>query len=204
MITFAILLSRKSMCKLMSFKVLNYNFTCFLLIFGIQVICLPLIGQKRPVSKKEIKPVIITPNTPFNDLIGSWVSYNRAAIFAAYCQIKPISNGNALEIHIDKPDGRVAVGLIYTDAMDSRWKFVWVGSDGDKLSSNGVRFYSSSINPNRFVFTGSTMMDGVPALDRFIFEYINKDTVMFNYESSKDEGSSWEVGFVYTFKRNNQ
>jgi hypothetical protein len=32
------------------------------------------------------------------------------------------------------------------------------------------------------------MMDGVPALDRFIFEYINKDTVMFNYESS-NEGS---------------
>lgn len=57
------------MCKLMSFKVLNYNFTCFLLIFGIQVICLPLFGQKRPVSKKEIKPAIITPNTPFNDLM---------------------------------------------------------------------------------------------------------------------------------------
>jgi hypothetical protein len=34
----------------------------------------------------------------------------------------------------------VAVGLIYADAMDSRWKFVWVGSDGDKLSSNVFDF----------------------------------------------------------------
>ncbi len=188
----------------MSFRALKFNFTGVLMFFAILIVGHPLFGQKRPVSKKEIKTAIVTPNTPFNDLIGSWVSYNRAAIFAAYCQIRSISSGKALEIHLEKPDGRVGVGLIYSDAMDSRWKLVWVGSDGDKLSSNGVRFYSSSINPNRFVFTGNTIINGEAALDRYIFEYINKDTVMFNYESSTDEGSSWDVGFVYTFKRNNQ
>jgi len=161
-------------------------------------------AQKRTRSKKNTPIARVVPNTPFNFLIGNWASYSREATFAAYCHVKPIAAGSALEIHLEKPDGTMSVGLIYSDAMDERWKLTWVGPDDDNLTGNGVRYYTAGSDSNRFIFSGNTVLKGKSVLDRYVFENVNTDTVVKSYEISTDNGRSWDVEYKFTFKKNTQ
>jgi hypothetical protein len=158
-------------------------------------------GQKRAKSKKITQSTKVVPNTPFNFLIGNWASYNREATFAAYCNIKSIAAGSGLEIHFEKPDGTMSVGLIYGDAMDDRWKMTWVGPDDESFSGNGVRFYKKGYDALRFEFSGDSYLNGKPIKDRYTFENVNADTIIKMYEVSTDNGTTWDVEYKYTFKR---
>jgi len=134
-------------------------------------------------------------------MIGNWASYNREATFAAYCNIKPIAAGAGLEIHFEKPDGTMSVGLIYSDAIDDRWKLTWVGPDEDSFSGNGQRFYKKGYDVLRYEFSGSSNLNGKPILDRYVFENVNGDTIITIYEVSTDNGNSWDTEYKYTFKK---
>lgn len=204
LITFALLLLLLYMYKYLYSNILKISLiivSCFA-IFTFTII--ESYGQKKPILQKSGQSAQMDSQTPFNFLIGTWASYNRESTFAAYCHIKPISSGNAIEIKMEHPDGTLSVGLIYTDAMDSRWKLVWVGADGSDLTGNGIRYYEPGLNPDRYVFKGNTNVKGQPAIDRYVFENVNKDTVIKSYEISLDGGKSWEVEYIFTFKRNNK
>jgi len=175
----------------------------FLAILIVGISQTQVLAQKRAKSKKTVPAAKIIPQTPFNFLIGNWASYSVEATFAAYCHIKPIASGTALEIHLEKPDRTMSVGLIYSDAMDDRWKLVWVGPDNNTLYSNGVRYYEASHDPNLNIFKGNTILNNKPVKDRFSFENINDDTVVFGYEISTDNKKTWDMEFRFTFKKNN-
>ncbi|MBL0117938.1 MAG: hypothetical protein IPP89_02905 [Saprospiraceae bacterium] len=158
------------------------------------------IGQKRAKSKKTIEQVKVIPRTPFNFLIGNWASYNKEATFAAYINVKVIAGGSALEIHLEKPDGTMSVGLIYSDPISDNWKLAWVGPDQSN-SRNGVRDLQPDGDPKRIIFLGLTNLDNKRALDRYIFENVNSDTVVKIYEISTDNGITWDQEYKYTFKK---
>ncbi|HMY85297.1 MAG TPA: hypothetical protein PLC76_02300 [Saprospiraceae bacterium] len=175
----------------------------FLTVFIVGMMHFRALGQKRPTSKKSVPVARVVPQTPFNFLIGNWASYSQEATFAAYCNVKAIASGTALEIHLEKPDKTMSVGLIYSDALDDRWKMVWVGPDVNTMHSNGVRYYESSYDRNLYFFQGKTIFNGKSVKDRFMFENINNDTVVFSYELSTDNEKTWDIEFRFTFKKNN-
>ena len=157
--------------------------------------------QKRAKSKKITQSTKVVPNTPFNFMIGNWASYNREATFAAYCNIKAIAAGAGLEIHFERPDGTMSVGLIYADAIDERWKLTWVGPDDENFSGNGQRFYKKGFDAMRFEFSGESNLNGRPIRDRYVFENVNNDTIITIYEVSTDYGTTWDTEYKYTFKK---
>lgn len=159
------------------------------------------IGQKRTKSKKVTPIAKVIPNTPFNFFLGNWSSYNKESSFAAYCNVKSIAQGSAVEIHVENPDGTVSVGLIYEDPILKRWKLAWVGPDHDDWSGNGVRELRKSADPLSYIFEGETVLNGNRVKDRYVFENVNKETVVMQYEISTDNAAKWDTEYKFTFKK---
>ncbi len=159
------------------------------------------IGQKRTKSKKVIPIAKVVPNTPFNFFIGNWSSYNKESSFAAYCNVKSIAVGEAVEIHLENPDGTVSVGLIYEDPVFKKWKLAWVGPQDESWSGNGVRDLKQNSDPSSYIFEGETVLNGNRVKDRYIFENVNKETVVMMYEISTDNVGIWDLEYKFTFKR---
>jgi hypothetical protein len=82
------------------------------------------------------------------------------------------------------------------DANSDKWKQTWVDNEGSYLDfagefTNGVMTLSRKF----------TRPDGTPVLQRMVFKNITSDEFDWSWESSKDDGKTWQVVWPIHYRR---
>ncbi|HET9038202.1 MAG TPA: hypothetical protein VFN45_18455 [Myxococcaceae bacterium] len=129
-------------------------------------------------------------------LTGSneWVAYEGTSV------VHPLWQGraNVGELDVTGPAGRIeGLTLRLYDPASRRWTVRFASSRDGELTPGLVGGFSNG----RGEFLDQETLDGKPICARFIFSEMTKDTFRFEQAFSPDEGKTWEVNWVATFKR---
>ena len=81
-------------------------------------------------------------------------------------------------------------------AKEGVWKQTWVDSGGDYLDFTG-RFEGG----NMILRREKNETDGKKILQRMIFSNIQKDSILWDWESSADGGKTWTTNWKIYYKR---
>ena len=129
-------------------------------------------------------------------LTGSeqWVAYEGTSVVHALWQ----GRANVGELDVAGPAGRIeGLTLRLYDPSSRRWTIRFANSRDGELTPGLVGGFSEG----RGEFLDQELLDGRPICVRFIFSEITRGTFRFEQAFSGDEGRTWEVNWVTTFRR---
>ena len=134
----------------------------------------------------------------FDFWIGSWEVLNPKGAVAGHSRIETVSDGCGISEQWQGSGG--SRGVIYNawDAGSGHWRQFWVGNtSGDVLYLvGGFKDGSMSMQGSR-----PNATDGKPQLQRITWTPKSDGTVRQLWETSDDDGKSWQVSFDGSYHR---
>lgn len=137
-------------------------------------------------------PCSAPENRQFDFWIGSWNVENPSGVFVGTNDIAPILGGCALEENWKGSKGLVGKSLNTWDVLDRRWHQTWIDSSGNLLKLSG------GLTDGKMVLSGeqpSTDKPGTTVRHRITWTPLEPDKVRQFWETSSDNGTTWEVAF---------
>jgi hypothetical protein len=125
---------------------------------------------------------------------NEWVAYEGTSV------VHPLWQGraNVGELDVSGPAGRIeGLTLRLYDPASRQWTVRFASSRDGDLTPGLVGGFSNGQGE----FLNHETLDGKPICVRFIFSELAKDTFRFEQAFSPDEGTTWEVNWVATFRR---
>ncbi|HZJ52833.1 MAG TPA: hypothetical protein VFD38_01740 [Myxococcaceae bacterium] len=129
-------------------------------------------------------------------LTGSneWVAYEGTSL------VHPLWQGraNVGELDVTGPAGKIeGLTLRLYDPASRRWMVRFANSRDGELTPGLLGGFSEG----RGEFFDQEVLDGRPICVRFVFSELTPNTFRFEQAFSPDEGRTWEVNWVATFRR---
>jgi hypothetical protein len=131
-----------------------------------------------------------------NPLTGSstWVEYDGTSV------VREVLNGRAslFELTADGPAGHIeGVGLRLYNPQSHQWNLNWANGSTGVLGVPTVGEFENG----RGVFVDQELFNDRLILVRNSFMDITRDSARFEQTFSDDQGKTWEINWVMTFKR---
>ena len=76
-----------------------------------------------------------------------------------------------------------------------QWRQTWVDTGGSYWAFTGI------VEADRFIFQCDDIREGVPVKLRMVFHNIEKDSLDWSWETSKDGGVTWEQTWFLRYER---
>ncbi len=125
----------------------------------------------------------------FDFWIGKWTVKNPDGKVVGSSEITRASEGCAVREEWTSGNGKHGMSINYFDAEAKRWHQDWVGGDGTILHLRGG-------------LDGSAMvMSDSAAANRISWTPLLEGKVKQEWATSKDQGKTWQVGFVGIYER---
>lgn len=146
------------------------------------------------------------PSAALDFWVGDWELESRSRVApdrdewvdgTASNRVRKVLDGKAI---LEEFDGRPAedfrgMSLSILDASDGTWKQTWVDSTGGYMDFRGRS------EPGCFVFERDTVRDGAPARMRMVFHDIAADSLVWDWEMSRDGGETFLLLWRLTYRR---
>ena len=109
----------------------------------------------------------------------------------------PAFGGKGLRVSMKNPaDGAETATSVYTyDATSQLWRQAWVNDAGHTITMEGGLVGESLALAVKTDSTG-TAMDG-----RSLFSDVTRESFTYSWQTTKDEGKTWETVATRTFRR---
>jgi hypothetical protein len=134
----------------------------------------------------------------FDFWIGNWEVLNPKGAVAGHSRIEPVSDGCGISEQWQGSGGGGGVSYNAWDSGSGHWRQFWVGNtSGDVLYLvGGFKDGSMSMQGSR-----PNATDGKPQLQRITWTPKPDGTVRQLWETSDDDGKSWQVSFDGSYHR---
>jgi len=93
-------------------------------------------------------------------------------------------------------EGFQGMSVSVSDPTRNIWKQTWVDNQGSYLDFEGTFDGEKRIFVRRF-----TTPEGMEMIQRMVFSNISEDSFMWDWESSTDEGSTWNLNWRVQYTR---
>ena len=125
----------------------------------------------------------------FDFWIGEWEVYSGEQL-AGHSRIEPILDGCVLQENWTGAQGSAGSSFNFYNPQTGRWQQFWVWRNGTTLDLEGA------YTDGRMVLEGTSLDQEGESIRNRITWYDNADgTVRQHWETSKDEGSTWQTAF---------
>ena len=154
-----------------------------------------LSGAARSQDEESQSPCTSSEAHQFDFWIGAWTVHANGKV-AGHNRISSIQNGcTLLEEYEAASSSYEGKSFNYYDPGDGHWHQVWVDNSGLRLHLSGA--YADG----KMVMSGERTGDEGKILDRITWHAGKDGTVHQVWETSKDDGASWEIVFDGRYER---
>ena len=134
----------------------------------------------------------------FDFWIGDWDVYNTKGTIAGHSRIESVSEGCGISEHWQGAGGGAGVSYNAWDPGSGHWHQFWVGNtSGDVLYLEGG-FANGSMSMQGVRPNAAT---GKPQRQRITWTPNKDGTVRQHWETSDDDGKSWQTSFDGSYHR---
>lgn len=146
-----------------------------------------LMSQTQAPAPKP--PLPSATHHQFDFWLGEWEVKDPSGQVVGHNRIESISNGFGLLENWTDVQGGSGKSINAFDLAAGKWHQTWVGSGG------GVIMFDGGMKEGKMWLEGLRMTKGGAVRDRMTYEARKDGTVRQLWESSKDDGKTWQVVF---------
>jgi hypothetical protein len=151
-----------------------------------------------PAAAQQTAPAGCTSaeHAQFDFWVGSWTVTNTAGATIGRNRIEKVSTGCALLESWTDARGVDGHSINFFDPDARAWHQVWMGSNGAPLRLEG-----HSDRPGRMILSGTRPTAQGIVHNRITWTLQDDDSVTQTWETSTDDGATWQVGFHGIYRR---
>lgn len=132
----------------------------------------------------------------FNFFVGEWDAFTSQGRHDGTSVIQSIANGCGVLENWRDSFGGEGKSINFYDPATGKWHQYWIGRNGLPLRYEGV------YKDGALRYEGEpSVVNGKKVLNRLTFFKIDENTVRQFYESSNDEGKTWQPGYDLKYVR---
>lgn len=138
----------------------------------------------------------LNPEEQFDFWLGDWhVTWGENQ--HGTNQIRKILDGKAIQENFDGNPSLPFRGMSLSvyDKKNERWRQTWVDNEGNYWDFIG------SFEDERMVLATEDEIEGQKVMLRMVFYNISSDDLDWNWESSRDNGQTWQLKWQIHYKR---
>lgn len=158
--------------------------------------CLPFTALAQSAKPK---PCSTEQYRHFDFWIGSWEVTGPKGKVVGNSQIKGLLNGCAISEAWSSTNGYQGVSYNFYDNSRKVWHQTWIGGAG------GALYLDGGLAGDTMVLQGEKPdKDGTKVLQKISWTPLKDGRVKQHWQTSKDDGKTWQDAFVGFYARKNQ
>lgn len=157
---------------------------------GMVLVASPLAAQQGPPGCSSAE------HAQFDFWVGSWTVTNPAGATVGTSRIEKASRGCALLESWTDANGVDGHSINFYDPESRSWHQVWMGANGAPLRLEG-----GVERAGRMVMTGPRTTPQGVVQNRITWTLGDEGTVEQRWETSGDDGATWQTGFLGVYHR---
>jgi hypothetical protein len=167
------------------------------------LIALHLAASPTQARTTTADPSAIPPERQLHFWVGEWELQGRQRVSAdkeewremrATNSIRAILKGKVIEERFAMTGFEGRSVSVY-DSRAKQWKQTWVDDQGGYLDFTG------GWSEGRMVLSRKAVVNGQTVMQRMVFHDIKPDSLIWDWESSRDEGKSWRLMWQLNYRR---
>jgi hypothetical protein len=165
---------------------------------SVLIICSAVISQPLEANTATITKVCSSAEQrQFDFWIGDWQVTDKDGKVLGGNHIFPILDGCALSENRTSARGNKGVSYNFYDKAKKQWHQTWIDASGGALYLNG------GFSESKMVLQGQTPnKEGGYLLQKISWIALDDGRVKQHWQTSKDEGKTWQDAFVGYYKKN--
>jgi hypothetical protein len=181
---------------LMEEKLPMNRFNIFIIVLLSTSICTSMFSQ----NKNNEKPCSSPEAAQFDFWVGKWKvewQNNDSTKGAGTNTINSILGKCVIEENFDGKPGLDFTGKSYSVYNPNKkiWQQTWVDSQG------GYMVFSGGMENDKMILSRKISVEDKKILQRMVFYNISEDELDWNWESSKDDGKTWQLNWKIHYTR---
>lgn len=167
------------------------------------LICMSAAEQNNGSQSVSVESACASPRQKeFDFWVGSWdltwPGEKPGEVAHGTNQIRRVLDSCIVQENFDGTDSMHLRGMSVSvfDTRAGKWKQTWVDNEGGYLD-----FIGEFKNGEMILSRQATRPDGTKILQRMVWKNLRPDEFDWSWESSKDDGNSWQVLWPIHYKR---